>query len=402
MNTPQTAQANRPHILILGRTNSGKSSLLNALVREQAALVSGVPGTTTDPVRKAMEWPGVGAVLLVDTAGYEDSTELGQEREKVTSKELKKADLILLICNGLEQESTTFIRLIKASQKPIIPIFTKSDLCHYSELELEQVRKSFGKEPILLSVKSGEGMDLLREKVTQELQAMIDDTTITGSLAQSGDVVVLVMPQDAQAPKGRLILPQVQTIRELLDKGCIPVCCTPDTLAPTLRQLAQPPHLIITDSQAFRAVYPLKPAQTLLTSFSILFAAYKGDIDLFVEGARAIDSLTQRSRVLIAEACAHAPATEDIGTVKIPMLLRKKVGPALQIDFCSGSDFPSDLTPYDLIIHCGACMFNRQHVLSRAKEARHAAVPMTNYGITLAHLTGILDQVALPSREQFS
>lgn len=204
---------------------------------------------------------------------------------------------------------------------------------------------------------------------------------------------MLVMPQDIQAPKGRLILPQVQTIRELLDKKCRVVCCTTDQIEGTLSSLAAPPKLIITDSQVFSTVYAQKPAASLLTSFSVLFARYKGDIDYFVESAAAIGQLREDSRVLIAEACTHAPVGEDIGRVKIPAMLRKRIGPALRVDVVAGTDFPSDLTPYDLVIHCGACMFNRRHVLSRIAQARTQRVPMTNYGVAIAYLQGILDKI---------
>ncbi len=210
-----------------------------------------------------------------------------------------------------------------------------------------------------------------------------------------GDVVMLVMPQDAQAPKGRLILPQVQTTRELLDKGCVIVSCTPDQMATSLASLKDAPKLIITDSQAFKTVYELKPAESRLTSFSVLFAGYKGDINYFVRSAEAIESLTEQSRVLIAEACTHAPATEDIGRVKIPNLLRKKIGQGITIDVVAGRDFPDDLSQYDLVIHCGACMFNRKYVLSRIEKAKKQAVPVTNYGIAIAQLNGILPKIVV-------
>ena len=216
---------------------------------------------------------------------------------------------------------------------------------------------------------------------------------IVGRLVEENDTVMLVMPQDIQAPKGRLILPQVQTIRELLDRKCLVMSCTTDKIDAMLAALARPPKLIITDSQVFRTVYDKKPAKSRLTSFSVLFAQYKGDIDYYMEGANAIAQLTPESRVLIAEACTHAPLTEDIGRVKIPNMLRKRIGEGLQIDIVSGTDFPEDLTPYDLIIHCGACMFNRKYVLNRIGQARAQQVPMTNYGVTIAYLAGILDKI---------
>ena len=227
-----------------------------------------------------------------------------------------------------------------------------------------------------------------------KLPAEFGEQTITGNLVKEGDVVLLVMPQDIQAPKGRLILPQVQTIRELLDRKCLVMSCTTDKLGDTLRALASPPQLIITDSQVFQTVYQQKPAESCLTSFSVLFAGYKGDIHYYVESAAAIDSLTEQSHVLIAEACTHAPLTEDIGRVKLPRLLRKRIGERLKIDIVSGNDFPEDLSGYNLIIHCGACMFNRKYVLSRIGQAKTQKVPMTNYGIAIAHLSGILDKIS--------
>ena len=240
------------------------------------------------------------------------------------------------------------------------------------------------------------GVLILFGQLTRSLPEDFESESITGSLAREGDVVLLVMPQDIQAPKGRLILPQVQVIRELLDKKCIVQCVTTDKLEEGLSALADPPKLIITDSQAFKIVYDKKPKESMLTSFSVLLAGYKGDLKYFAESARAIENLTENSRVLIAEACTHAPLEEDIGRVKIPAMLRKKAGQGLKIDVVAGADFPENLTGYDLIIHCGSCMFNKKHVLSRVEKARAAKVPMTNYGVVIAYLSGILDKISLP------
>ena len=257
----------------------------------------------------------------------------------------------------------------------------------------EQIKASCGQPPIIVSAKDGTGIEAIHRAILEKLPADFGEQTITGSLVAEGDVVVLVMPQDLQAPKGRLILPQVQTIRELLDKKCLVMSCTTDKLKDTLCALTNPPKLIITDSQVFHTVYEQKTAESRLTSFSVLFAGYKGDIHYYVESTSAIDRLTEQSRVLIAEACTHAPLTEDIGRVKIPHLLRKRTGERLQIDIVSGNDFPEDLSPYNLIIHCGACMFNRKYVLSRIEQARAQQVPMTNYGVAIAHLNGILNKI---------
>jgi [FeFe] hydrogenase H-cluster maturation GTPase HydF len=249
---------------------------------------------------------------------------------------------------------------------------------------------------IPVSTITHEGIDLLRDQLIRSLPADFESESITGNLVKEGDVVLLVMPQDIQAPKGRLILPQVQVIRELLDKKCVVQCVTTDKLDEGLAALANPPKLIITDSQVFRTVFDKKPKSSMLTSFSVLLAGYKGDLQYFVESAYAIESLTEESKVLIAEACTHAPLEEDVGRVKIPAMLRKRFGNNLHVDVVGGNDFPSDLSDYNLIIHCGACMFNRKHVLSRIDKARKAGIPMTNYGVTIAYLSGILDDVSLP------
>lgn len=237
------------------------------------------------------------------------------------------------------------------------------------------------------------GIELIRQAILEKLPSDFGQQNITGKLVTENDLVLLVMPQDIQAPKGRLILPQVQTIRELLDKKCLVMTCTTDKFSATLQALARPPKLIITDSQVFKAIYEQKPAESELTSFSVLFAGYKGDIHYYVESAAVIERLTESSRVLIAEACTHAPLSEDIGRVKLPRLLRKRIGENLQIDMVAGTDLPQDLTPYSLVIHCGACMFNRKYVLSRIERAREQHIPMTNYGVAIAFLNGILDQI---------
>jgi [FeFe] hydrogenase H-cluster maturation GTPase HydF len=282
---------------------------------------------------------------------------------------------------------------LKAKNIPVILILNKTDIRKNVPSIIEEIESVLLQKPVVVSAKEKKGLEDIRLAILEKLPQDFEQPSITGDLVSENDLVLLVMPQDIQAPKGRLILPQVQTMRELLDKKCLIMSCTTDKLSQTLKALAYPPKLIITDSQVFKTVYEQKPAESLLTSFSVLMAGYKGDIRQFVEGASAIDRLTENSCVLIAEACAHAPMTEDIGRVKIPRLLRKKVGEALHIDIVSGSDFPKDLSKYDLIIHCGACMFNRKHVLSRLESASMQQIPMTNYGITLAHLMGILDKI---------
>ena len=391
MSLQTTPTANRLHIALFGRRNSGKSSLINALTGQDSALVSDIPGTTTDPVSKAMELHGIGPCVIIDTPGFDDEGTLGEMRIERTLKAIERTDIALLLCEETNlQVEAAWMQQLKAKNIPVILILNKTDIRQDISPLIEQ---ELGEKPLLVSAKEKRGMEDIRLAILEKLPQDFEQPSITGDLVNENDLVLLVMPQDIQAPKGRLILPQVQTMRELLDKKCLIMSCTTDKLPQTLQALARPPKLIITDSQVFKTVYEQKPAESLLTSFSVLMAGYKGDIRQFIEGASAIDRLTEHSRVLIAEACAHAPMTEDIGRVKIPRLLRKKIGEGLQIDMVSGSDFPKDLSGYDLIIHCGACMFNRKHVMNRLASASTQHIPMTNYGITLAHLMGILDKI---------
>ena len=394
MSLNNTPSANRLHIALFGRRNSGKSSLINALTGQDTALVSDIPGTTTDPVSKPMELHGIGPCVIIDTPGFDDEGTLGEMRIERTLKAIERTDIALLFCEGSElQVEKEWMQQLKAKNIPVILILNKTDIRKNVPSIIEEIESVLLQKPVVVSAKEKKGLEDIRLAILEKLPQDFEQPSITGDLVSENDLVLLVMPQDIQAPKGRLILPQVQTMRELLDKKCLIMSCTTDKLQQTLKALAYPPKLIITDSQVFKTVYEQKPAESLLTSFSVLMAGYKGDIRQFIEGASAIDRLTESSCVLIAEACAHAPMTEDIGRVKIPRLLRKKIGDGLHIDMVSGSDFPKDLSGYDLIIHCGACMFNRKHVMNRLESASTQQVPMTNYGITLAHLMGILDKI---------
>ena len=356
----------RLHIAFFGATNSGKSTLVNAICGQEVSLVSPIPGTTTDPVRKLVELPGLGPCVLIDTAGLDDSGILGPERERRTRSILDETDVAVL----LGSEIPDLIGDLTAAGIPYL---------HYTR---------------------GESVPSLLERLAS-IAPHREEKHLTGSLVKTGDLVILVMPQDSEAPKGRLILPQVQVIRELLDRGCTPVCCTPDSLASTMEGLKGAPALVITDSQVFKFVNDSIPKDWPLTSFSILLAGAKGDIDTYVAGAKAMLALKPGSRVLIAEACSHVPDTEDIGRVKIPTLLRKRLSPgsdreSLTVTIAAGNDWPEDLSPYNLIIHCGACVASATLVRSRIRKALLAGVPITNYGIAIAALQGILDRVSIP------
>lgn len=396
MSLVNTPSGNRLHIGIFGKRNSGKSSLLNAITGQEIALVSEVKGTTTDPVSKAMEIHPIGPCLLIDTAGFDDTGDLGNMRIEKTKAVLDKTDVAVVVFSDMQMElEIQWIAMLRQRKIPILAVVNQVDRIEQAQEIKRQIEQRFSLTPLLVSAKEKTGISQMKHEILRLMPPDFEAQSLTGSLVQPEDVVLLVMPQDKQAPKGRLILPQVQTIRDLLDNHCVVMCVTTEQLSTALQALAKPPKLIITDSQAFAQVYPLKPAETFLTSFSILLAAYKGDLSAFVKGANALDSLTDDSHVLIAEACTHAPLQEDIGRVKIPNMLRKKYGEHLQVTVVSGSQFPKDLSEYQLIIHCGACMFNRKHVLTRVEQAEQQGVPITNYGVVLAKLTGILDRISM-------
>lgn len=388
----------RLHIGLFGTRNSGKSSLLNSLSGHTTSVVSPVAGTTTDPVYKAIELYGLGPCVLIDTAGFDDEGFLGNLRVEKTDDAFKKTDVAILL---FPQDSSDYkkefewAKKIQDAKKPLLAVISKSDLKKDQSSLLKEIKDKLKIDALVISKNDKNTQHVVREALIRLQPDRDGKMSIVEGLVKQDDVVMLVMPQQINAPQGRLILPQVQTTRDLLDHHCIIISVTADEMEAALKTLKEPPNLIITDSQVFPYVYERKPEKSLLTSFSVLLAGVKGDIEEFARGASAIDGLNENSKVLIAEACTHAPLTEDIGRVQIPRLLRKKVGNNLQIDTVSGNDFPDDLSPYSLIIHCAGCMYNRSYMMSRVKESKSQNVPMTNYGITLAKLSGILDKIEL-------
>lgn len=404
----ETPRAERLHIGIYGRRNNGKSSLINAITGQNISLVSDFAGTTTDPVYKSMELHGIGPVVFIDTAGFDDEGELGQMRVERTLDAVNKTDISIVVLSDeniiddknndvkldieIEKE---WISKLKKAKVPYLVVVNKVDKISEEKLKVatEKISDELKIKPILTSAVDKKGIEFIREELIRLLPEEYSMRSITGKIVKDGDTVLLVMPQDIQAPKGRLILPQVQTIRDLLDNKCLVLCSTADNMEAMISKLVSPPDLIITDSQIFGEVYNKKPKESKLTSFSVLFADFKGDIEYYRESVKAIENLTENSRVLIAEACTHAPLEEDIGRVKIPNRLRKKIGEGLTFDIVAGRDFPKDLSKYDLIIHCGGCMFNRKYVLSRIEAAKEQKIPMTNYGVVMAYLAGIIDKI---------
>ncbi len=386
-----TPQGERTRIVLLGRCNVGKSSLINALADQPVAIVSPVKGTTTDPVRKAMEILPIGPVLLCDTPGLDDAGNLGALRMARTQDELRQADLALVVTDaatGIGPLEADVIDRLRDAKTPYLVVCNRID-----EYGLPN-RKADG-QAIFVSALTGSGIDDLKAAI---IKALPDDARrpIASDLVRSGDVVVLVTPIDSAAPKGRLILPQQQVIRDLLDAGVMPLVTRETELARALAALAAPPALVITDSQAFAAVAAILPPDAPLTSFSILFARYKGDLDALVAGAEAVANLRDGDRVLIAEGCTHHRQEDDIGTVKIPRLLGKKTGRRLVFEHAAGMRYPADLASYALVVHCGGCMLNRREMLHRIASARAAGVPIVNYGVLLACLNGILPRALAP------
>lgn len=395
MSLQETPTANRLHIGFFGRCNSGKSTLINAFTSQEVTIVSPIAGTTTDVVQKNIELHGLGPCTLLDTAGFDDqSGALGELRIKKTIECCDKVDIAVIVFDSADlSDERSWVEQFKERHTPIVAVVSKCDIRTPEKAWLEEIRALVDDDVLCVNVQKKDDMTALRYKLAA-VNPTKEELEITNGLVGYGDVVMLVMPQDIQAPKGRLILPQVQTIRELLDKRCITIAVTPEQYIDALQGLKEAPKLIITDSQAFPFVFKNKPKESLLTSFSVLFAGLKGDISTYVEGANSIANLPENAHVLIAELCSHAPLEEDIGRVKIPRLLKKKVGEHVTVDFVSGADFPEDLSEYNLIIQCGACVVNRKMVMSRIARAKKQNVPISNYGITMAYLNGILKEIS--------
>ncbi|RIJ47373.1 [FeFe] hydrogenase H-cluster maturation GTPase HydF [Maribellus luteus] len=395
MRAPKTF---RLHIGIFGRRNAGKSSILNALTQQEVSIVSEVAGTTTDPVEKPMELLPLGPVLFIDTAGIDDVGDLGEKRVAKTLAVFDRTDLGLIVTNFQDfgEYEQKLMDELKDRDIPFIIVFNKCDL-HAENLSLTADFDSVKVNYVQTSVATGAGMSDLRQKLLRSApDDYINRPSILGDLVGPGEAAVLVVPIDKEAPKGRLILPQVQSIRDLLDNDCFSVVVKERELREALSRFNKPPKLVVTDSQAFLKVAADTPPEIPLTSFSILFARFQGDLTEMVRGAMAIDQLKAGDKVLIAEACSHHPIGEDIGTVKIPRWLTQYVGGKLQIDNMRGHDFPKNVSEYKLIIHCGACMWNRREMLSRIMKARQAGVPITNYGLTIAYSLGIFERALQP------
>lgn len=385
MGLNETPSANRVHIGFFGRRNAGKSSLVNAVTGQELAVVSDVAGTTTDPVYKAMELLPLGPVMVIDTAGFDDEGELGELRIKKTKQVLNKTDVAVLVVSGeegLKQCDEELLQLFKKKEIPYIIAFNKADLC--------EGQREAAEDRMYVSAVTGEGVNELKERIGKLADTEDFKLKIVGDLLKAGDIAVLVVPVDSAAPKGRLILPQQQTIRDILEADAVSVVVKENGLKETLGNLAKKPAMVITDSQAFEQVAKDTPADVPLTSFSILMARYKGFLDTAVRGAKAIDNLKDGDTVLISEGCTHHRQCDDIGTVKLPRWLKKYTGKELTIKTSSGTGFPDDLAEYSLIIHCGGCMLNEREVKYRMKCAVDAGVPFTNYGTAIAFMNGIL------------
>ena len=390
MSLNNTPSAERIHIGIFGKRNAGKSSIINAITGQNLAIVSDVKGTTTDPVLKAMELLPIGPVVMIDTPGLDDEGELGKLRIQKAYQMLNKTDVAILVVDGsigMTKEDEEILVRIRAKEIPYLIVMNKSDLL---------VKEESQENVIYVSAKDGKNIHELKELIGKKAKREEAERRIVADLLKPMDFVVLVVPIDSSAPKGRLILPQQQTIRDVLDAQAVAIVVKDTELKETLEKMAEPPALVITDSQAFAEVSKIVPREVPLTSFSILFARYKGDLQTVANGAAAIDSLEDGDTILISEGCTHHRQCEDIGTVKLPRLIKKRTGKDVNFEFTSGTEFPTDLSKYKMIIHCGACMLNEREMKYRLKCAEDAGIPISNYGISIAHMTGILKRSVEP------
>ncbi len=394
-----TPRSNRLHIAFYGRRNAGKSSLINLVTGQQTALVSEHAGTTTDPVIKSMELLPLGPIAVIDTAGLDDEGDLGALRIGRSKEMMDRTDLAILVVSAETASDTSrereWLAELRACKTAVIGALNKTDKLTPEEAEAlrAKLEAELGIPFAALSANDKGDRAKLLSAIVKNAPSDFEAPALTGDLYAPGAKIVLVAPQDIQAPKGRLILPQVQVIRDILDNGGSAFVCTADRFRETLGALKEPPALVITDSQVFKLVDEILPREVPLTSFSIIMARAKGELSVFIDGAKAIEKLGQHDKVLIAEACTHAPLNEDIGREKLPRWLRQKAGETLSVEICAGQDFPKNLSEYSLILHCGGCMFTRKQLMSRIIEAREAGVPITNYGVAIAQLNGILDRV---------
>lgn len=396
----ETPRGNRLHIALFGRRNAGKSSLINALTNQSLAIVSSVAGTTTDPVYKSMEILPIGPVVVIDTAGLDDVGELGQLRISKSLEVLRKSDLVLLVVDsgiGIGEPEKSLAAKCLDQKIPFILVFNKTDLQDVPPETLDTAQKELGAvTAVAVSAEKRKGIGELKIAMVRYAPAHWDNQTIVGDLLQPGDIAILVVPIDLAAPAGRLILPQVQMIRDILDHDALAYTVKERELKECIASLNRKPKIVITDSQVFLKADADTPPDVMLTSFSILFARYKGDLETMVRGARAIDHLKPGDKVLISESCTHHRVEDDIGTVKIPRWLRQHVGGELIVDHSSGLTFPQNLSEYKLVLHCGACMTNRREMLARIVQVQQAGVPIVNYGVAIAALMGILPRALSP------
>lgn len=399
-NLNQTPSANRTHIGIFGKRNAGKSSLINAITGQNYAIVSDVLGTTTDPVLKSMELLPLGPVVIIDTPGLDDEGELGALRIQKAYQILNKTDIAVLVIDassGVTKEDSEILKRIHEKEVPCVIVVNKSDIC--PNCNLEDLPLPDSDSAILVSSKTGEHIHELKELLAQQASQDTIQKSIVADLLNPLDFVVLVVPIDSAAPKGRLILPQQQTIRDILEAKASAIVVQETELTETLNSLGKKPKMVITDSQVFKKVSAVTPDDILLTSFSILFARYKGNLKTLVDGASALDSLKNGDRILISEGCTHHRQCDDIGTVKLPNWIRSYTKKEVEFEFTSGTEFPLDLSSYKMIVHCGGCMLNEREMKYRLKCAEDAKIPITNYGTCIAYINGILERSLEPVKD---